>query len=402
MRIKLNIPNNREQTFLDYFNAELRSKYDGYTASAGFLKDSSFESQITGDFSINDKQKVILTWLLHRNPDGSIHYVDVQCADDSIKNSLWEPAANELITSVLCSALSERTQSFFRRHSYYYIGAQLDGEYWLPGFRFAPLYPEDPKPNLINAERIVSIDMNFKAIDKMHAYCIAEEKAKRYSARLSLLMNVGLYKSPDEHRWVVKNGNSQRCHLGFFKPNKKLDSMPGKKMLCQLGKYKAKLDSTYLTTDLLSLPPEARKILRGIESVNPIIAEAFDRCARLYQVALVAGRAFPSVRLAYQIASIDAISQCLKGYKGFSDFVRQHVKERPGLNEMLDLLYSSVRSAHFHGGKFPMGEYSIQSVFDPIMSTEIVQLSNLQRFSFDLIREAIINWLIEIIPEIKE
>lgn len=178
--------------------------------------------------------------------------------------------------------------------------------------------------------------------------------------------------------------------------------MPSKKKLCQLGKYKAKLDSTDLTTDLLSLPPEARKILRGIESVNSIIAEAFDRGDRLYQVALVAGRAFPSVRLAYQIASIDAISQCLKGYKGFSDFVRQHVKERPELNQMLDLLYSSVRSAHFHGGKFPMGEYSIQSVFDPIMSTETVQLSNLQRFSFDLIREAIINWLIEIIPEIKE
>lgn len=402
MRIELNIPNNRQQTFLDYFNAELRSKFDGYNASAGFLKDESFESQITGNFSINEKQKIILTWLLHRNPAGSIHCVDVQCADDSIKNSLWEPVANKLITSVLCSALSERTQSFFHRHSYYYIGTQLDGEYWLPGFRFAPLYPEDPKPYLLNAERIVSIDMNFEAIDKMHAYSIAEEKAKRYSARLSLLMNIGLYKCPDEHRWVLINGDSQRCHLGFGKTIKKLDSMPAKKKLCQLGKYKAKLNSTDLTTDLLSLPPETRKILRGIESVNPIIAEAFDRCAMLYQVALVAERAFPSVRLAYQIASIDAISQCLKDYKGFSDFVRQHVKERPGLNEMLDLLYGAVRSAHFHGGKFPMGEYSIESVFDPIMSTQTVQLLNLKSFSFDLIREAIINWLIEIIPEIKQ
>lgn len=48
-----------------------------------------------------------------------------------------------------------------------------------------------------------------------------------------------------------------------------------------------------------------------------------------------------------------------------------------------------------------MGEYSIESVFDPIMSAQTLQLLNLKSFSFDLIREAIINWLIEIIPEIK-
>ena len=74
--------------------------------------------------------------------------------------------------------------------------AAFDGQYWLPGYRFAPAWPADPEPWLLNAERVVVIDQNISAIDVYHAHVLANEAARRYSARLSLLLDIGLYMNP--------------------------------------------------------------------------------------------------------------------------------------------------------------------------------------------------------------
>ena len=85
--------------------------------------------------------------------------------------------------------------------------------------------------------------------------------------------------------------------------------MPEKGEQCPLGAYKGSLAARYrIAGELLSLPAQARSILRGIDDVDhPLVANAFDCGARLYQVAAVCGRFFPSVGLAYRVAAVEAV-----------------------------------------------------------------------------------------------
>jgi hypothetical protein len=113
----------------------------------------------------------------------------------------------------------------------------------------------------------------------------------------------------------------------------------------------------------------------------------------LYQVAKVVEPRFPSVALAYRVAAVDAICTTQPGRKGLKDFVRSHVKPRPNLEAIVEYLYDSVRSAHFHDGAFPLGEYAAIRFFDPLMDPEKAEMSELHRACRELMREAIINWL---------
>lgn len=406
MKIELNISDRKKvRLYLDHFNAALRSKMKAYRGSAGYLDDGSFKSSVTGEFPVGD-ENIVLTWTISKTKEGALEKIDVNSVDQNIDEDNWCNTVNEFITSIWSTAFSEKCQTFFRRHFFHYIGQQLDGEYWLPGFRFAPAYPEDSEPMLINAERVVSIDMNVSAIDEKHAISLASERAERHAARLSLLLNVGLYKPESVLCWVLQKSKqdsslrSERYQLGFSRVGK-IKCMPKKEELCGLGRYEGSLEARYIVAgSLLSLPHKTRKILRGIDQIHPAMTEAIDRCAQLYRVALV--DRFPSVCLAYRIAAVEALAKCSSEFKGFSDFVRKNVKSRSNLDNLLDVLYGSVRSAHFHGGEFPMGEYSIQRFFDPIMDSSLIDQSNLARLNNELTREAIITWLYKTIPEIEE
>src|SRR5262249_31806122 len=158
-----------------------------------------------------------------------IEYAGKEAADIN-----WERAVYEFVTSVLTTTLSETRQKYFQRTFLYYIGPQLDGEYWLPGYRFAPAYPADPSPILINAERVVTVDQNVLAIDKENAFVLADAAARRHSARLSLLLNKGLYGAEHAQRWVwpvvdgVPATESVRYQLGFYHSASQLSEMPRK------------------------------------------------------------------------------------------------------------------------------------------------------------------------------
>lgn len=104
------------------------------------------------------------------------------------------------------------------------------------------------------------------------------------------------------------------------------------------------------------MPLQARKILRGLRLAPPVTIEAADSAARLYQISLVAGRRFPSVRIAYQIAAVDSIAQAM-GQRGFKQFAMEKIGESREVKEFVDNLWSRFRSAHFHAGKFPFGEF---------------------------------------------
>lgn len=406
MDIKVELPPGpRQREFLDYLNSSLRERMGSFGGSSGVAENGNFETAVAGKTKL-DSGEVDLIWKVTIRPDGMLDRVSVFPSQAGDSDTEWKISAHELISSVLSSVISERKKKYFKRNFFFYIGEQLDGEYWLPGFRFAPAYPNDPNPHLMNAERIISIDQEIEAIDDMHATSIAEESARRHASRMSLLLNTALYQPDNAHRWVIKNPEdgsgltSERLQLGFAIKETNLGKMPKKSSVCQLGKYEGRLSAQYrVMGELMSLPPETRKILRGIDSAEPKIREAFDRGARLYQVAATCGRSFPSVGLAYRVAAVEAICKTEDPGGNFSAFMRKHVRSYSDIDDLLNYLYGSVRSAHFHSGEFPNGEFSRTYYFDPLMDAENTHRDAIHRACFQITREAIIRWIVSLLPD---
>ena len=394
----------KQRDFLDYLNSALRRRMTHHTGTAGSADDGTYFTEVTGAFPV-DQSHVELTWRLRKAPDGTLTTLSIEATDAAGESKGWQTAAYEFATSVLAATLADRRPKFFRRSLFFYIGPQLDGEYWLPGFRFAPAFPGDDQPHLINAERVVSIDQEVSAIDDMQAYALAEESSRRHAARMSLLLNVGLYRPEHSMRWVLPttdgtpSAQSVRYHLAFSRPEATLTAMPEKGTYCPLGAYVGSLAARYrVAGELQSLPREARKILRGVDRAAPGIADAFDRGARMYQVASVCGQQFPSVGLAYRVAAVEAISAVDQTCVGFSEFMRKYVTSLTDIDSILEYLYGKARSSHFHAGTFPMGEFSRASYFDPLMDMERVERDSIHRTCYELTREAIVNWMQSVVP----
>jgi len=408
MRVELNIPpGERQQYFLDHLNANLRQKMKGYSGEAGFLEDGTYRSEVSGLFKSGDTESP-LSFALVKSKAGVLNWIDVEPTNDDPSSAQTDEAARDFILQVLAAALSEPTDEFFFERLFLYIGAHLDGEYWLPGFRLAPSIPDDVKYTLINAERIASISFKILAIDKSAADAIGVERAKRYSARLSMLLNVGFYEPLPEQRWVIVHEDGEnpaqgrRHQLGIAKPGIRLSSMPAKGEVCPLGQFDGSLDDRYLSLEPIRLPPESRRILRGFEALEPNLAQAIDRAARLYQVGLVVGRRYPSVSLAYRVAAIDTLVQASPQYSDFRDFMKTEVPDEPDLDEALDYLYGKARSAHFHSGEFPGGEFDLWRAFDPFMDDQWILRTQSQRLGYELTRVAIVNWMRSVMPELGE
>ena len=378
MDIQLNLPRGeRQQAFLDYLNAALRARLSSFTGSAGSNEEGLFESTVTGLFPVG-QGTVELTWRITKDADGTLLHVTAEATEPHGSEDGWRIATHEFMTPVLATAFAETRATYFRRSFFCYVGPQLDGEYWLPGYRFAPAYPGDPDPHLLDAERVVSIDQNVTAIDDMHASAVADEAARRHAARLTLLLNTALHRPDTAQRWVmpVVDGTlapeSARYRLGFMHPSAMLTSMPTKGAQCPPGAYTGKLASRYrVAGKLLSLPPEARKILRGVDMAAPDVTEAFDCGARLYYVAAVCRHDFPSVALAYHVAAVEAVCQADRTCTSFHDFMRKHITSRRNLDVLLKYLYGSIRSAHFHGGAFPLGEFHRNTSLLPLWTPRL-------------------------------
>jgi hypothetical protein len=179
--------------------------------------------------------------------------------------------------------------------------------------------------------------------------------------------------------------------------------MPKKGSVCPLGKYSGSLAVQYRRFgELLSLPSQARKILRTVDAATPGVTDSFDRGARLYQVGAVVGRQFPSAGLAYRVAAVEAISKADTSCKGFNDFMRRYVKSKPNSNELFEYLYGIARSGHFHAGEFPLWEFEMPRAFDPLMDSDFVQKSENQLMCFEITREAIVNWISDLLPDVQE
>jgi len=406
MKVPLNIRDGQKQRdFLDYLNSALRERMPNLRGGAGRDESGNFVSTIYGAFQI-DQDKISLSWRIKKDPAGVLVDLEVESLYEDVPETKWHTAAYEFITSVLATALADSRRTFFRRNLFFYFGPQLDGEYWLPGFRFAPVLVDDPMPLLLNGERVTAIDQVVEAIDDIHASALANEAAKRIAARLSLLLNVGLSAPDHTMRWVLIQTDdgtvkeSIRCHTGYLHPDANITEMPKKGDLCPAGSYSGSLAARYrVAGELQSLPPQARKILRGIDQADPVITDAFDRGARLYHVALVCGRTFPSVGLAYRVAAVEAISKATPDADSFAEFMRNHVESQNNIEPMLKYLYGKARSGHFHEGVFPLGEYATQWHGGGLMDSDSIELDALHRACYELTREAIVNWILKLVPE---
>jgi hypothetical protein len=244
MKFELNMPlGDGQRAFLDHLNARLRTRMKGYSGESGFLDDGTYHSSVTGQFTVEDNE-VPLTWMISKSKDGTLSWIEVSPTDPLKDSNSLESEIRDFVTNVMAAALNDSKEKFFYERLFHYIGPQLDSEYWLPGFRFAPAIPDDTDLVLINAERIVSISFNVSAIDKDTAHAVGLERAKRYSARLSLILDVGLYEPLPEQRWVIMPGDSgspaesHRYQLGIARPGIHLSSMPKKGEFALLGDSK--------------------------------------------------------------------------------------------------------------------------------------------------------------------
>jgi len=385
---------------MEYFHASYR-KLAGNPFSpsgeAGHRSDGCYEIFLT--FPLQIQSGIVnLTWIIVIEKDGSLSELEIQ---SDVPEETWSEAATRYVNEVLGAAFSGNLSKFFYRSYFCRMGSDLDGEYWLPGFRFAPAMPEDENSYLMDAERYLYIDQEVDSIDQVQGGDIATERAMLYSARLSLILDVPLYKPLRGRRWFMVEDEagklvSKRELLGFVAPSSPTQ-MPKKGAECRLGKFDGSVLDEHPNSHghgLLKCPSETRKILRGLNYCAPNIKEAFDSCARLYQTSLVAGRGFPTIRLAYQVGAIEAIKQKVDGYANFSEFVRKEANLSEVDNEFLDYLYRSVRSAHFHGGEFPMGEYRPRK-----WSLGLSDSNDTSRFNIDLaasrvLRKSIMNWVV--------
>jgi len=177
--------------------------------------------------------------------------------------------------------------------------------------------------------------------------------------------------------------------------------MPEKGATCPAGRYAADLLSLYRSYGgALSLPRQTRRILRGLDGASVGISRAFDGAARLYQVGLIIGSRFPSAGLAYRVAAVDALAQA-EG-KDFGSFVREYTQPYKGRDEGINRLYGEVRSAHFHGGDFPMGEFDRIPAMDALLGPDAMQQGWLGTLGFPLARAAIVGWLTKVIPDMVD
>ena len=327
MEIPINLPvGEKQREFLDQFNAALRQISNGGEGTAEFLPDGSFEAAFTGVFRLGPDTDVPLMWRVRKTATGVLASIEVSPPGEIAKP--WEAMANQLVTSALAAALATTRARFVRRASFAYVGPALDGEYWLPGFRLGPAIPDDEVPASPMVERWVDIDMTVDAIDLTHAEAIAGERGRRIAARLSLLLDLGFERRPFEFRWVMVRTErdrfeNQRCQTMFQPRDPTPVAMPAKGKLCRLGEYIGAFPE-FGSAKRVMMPTDVRRILRGVEQRPYPIGDAFDRCARLYQVGRVMGRQYPSVFLAYAVAAVDAITQADRSYKNARDFMKEH------------------------------------------------------------------------------
>ncbi|MGF6507056.1 hypothetical protein [Paraburkholderia sp. 32] len=388
----------KQRLFLAYLNSEFAKRAVRCQAALEITADGSFKARVHTVFG-EDFGQIELQWVFDTSSTGELLSVDVSPVGEGIDGPAvdWENAAQDVVNSAFRSAFNERRTRTVRRQLLYYIGPQLDGEYWFRDVRLAPAMLDDPSPVSINSERVVALDFVVDSIDELDALYLASEFSRRWAARFSLLLDVDLYElHAAEQVWVYRPevSRSERLQRGVYDIPVRLTIMPRKGSMFGAGARGSPIATYGRTTGTLKMPPEARRVLRGLDDLAEPVKNAFDGAARLYQIGLSLLQRFPSAALAYRVAAIDALQQTEAGCNGFSEFMRKYSPKAAADPKVLDYLHSDIRSSHFHAGKFDLGEFSAQRHLDIVTDPDTAHHSRLRSLCFEITREALVNWML--------
>lgn len=303
-------------------------------------------------------------------------------------------------------------------------------------------------------EQIVMYDIEIEAINVDHARSIAYNYSKNLNAYLSVLLDVGFELISSEFRvFVIKKGieiNLQRYRTGFIdlelgllvqnnlnglinlhnmdeinsfhrgkeilnfsdtedmlneesdsfifnatNPNdfleKKFQEHSIKRTNNNQKPQEIKIKKTLHFPNLeIEIPSDIRRYFKSISLLDKNIKESFLSSARMYNLSLIFARQEATVEKSYKVCAIEVLAQSEN--ISFSDFMKKNIITE--LNDkdkkLLDYFYS-IRSGHFHSGKFYFGEFetSLLSEVDFLLKE---RTNDYFKFN-NLIREALVVWV---------
>ncbi|MDH1730170.1 hypothetical protein N5F00_11765 [Pseudomonas chengduensis] len=382
----------KQRLFLEYLDAALSQHSDSSGGSNHYDETGDYVDESTLSVKLNDCSSTLHIRIIATDDDKlkSIEFESPDCEKT-------EKLANTLIIESLGNALGAKKKTFFRRVWFCYIGEQLDGEYWLgSNIRIAPVDPEDPNPQFASSERYISIDMNVEAIDVHGSIVSANNRANILAARLSLILNVGIYSPSNEHRWTIPDDFESPCELrqlGYLYKGLQLTALPRKGDICKLGKFEHSMRYRIpYWGETIKLPDETRKLISAIDRSDSRTITAFDNCAFIYQLALNAGKYLPTVKISYFVAAIEALCKAEIEFRDFSSFIRHYSLPTHNIDHLLNFMHRSVRSAHFHAGEFPFGEFEQTRQLRIYSGSSKRMTEHRYRECIKLIRAALANW----------
>jgi hypothetical protein len=335
-----------------------------------------------------------VTWTVYEVERGGEIEMEVSTPAD-IDEPSFAAFVDAFLLEVLDASLTGALERFTVRRQFTYLGPPLDGEYWLTGkLRIAP---HDTARELRPRDGWVSqsllIDQEVDAIDEEHAWAIASDRASIITARLSLILDVGIMLPPEQWVWTTtKEGEADGSWRFRCAPDEKrfIGALPGRGSECAPGAWKGELLNGLDGGRKLSLPPETRRVFRFAESAPETIGAAFDGCCRLYQLAKVLPHEFTSAILALKVAAVDALASKVESDGKFETFVAARSPLLKNHPEVLKVLWGSVRSAMFHGG-----EPYLRDLIRPRGPADFegARLRDIEVQAETVIRQAIMAWV---------
>lgn len=394
------LPPEKTEDFFEYFRAELRKYGWSRSGSVGVDEDRIYRLKVDSDLPLNDEE-VTVTWRLAREPDGRVSELTADASEAEGED--WQEAARKVFEDALEATLAGRTEEFFQRTPFTYLGQALDGEYWLGNFRFAPVEPEDETPASPMLERVVVIDQEIDAIDHEHAATLAATRSKHLISILALVLDVPFKDTEPGIVWVLAPEEDrqegefpyQRATRALPYPAAKPDRMPDKGEMCSLGEYEGSLSDPYRTRfPRLSLPEETQDFFQAVDQAPADLRERLEHCTHLYRLGLLIHRWYPTAAITYLVAAVDSLNPGGQGRGAVTEFVTEHVQVTKGsfnLDAFLKFLYGEVRSKHLHVGNFPLGDFLGQTLELP--DADRLLTGEQFRQAHAVLRSTILTWV---------
>lgn len=158
--------------------------------------------------------------------------------------------------------------------------------------------------------------------------------------------------------------------------------------------YNERLSKEVHVTNMeIKIPREIRKYFRGLAALSTEKKVAFTSCSRMYNLALKLHKSEPTAFVSYLVCAIESLAKC-EGL-GFSEFLKKYGGSK--YNKSLCDHYYSIRSSHFHSGKFHFHENnpSLMTETDTLFYSKINSFNEFYRN----IRVTVVNWIEQSILE---